>query len=224
MSKESRRLAKENSSMEKQIFKENDEDYTNIIVYLRGAGLSDYSQEEVRRDILNMVLEGQSRGQTMGEIIGEDYKRFCDNVINEFPPESSVEKFLDNISLLLSCTVVLGAISIIKTFFQNVMREENIFAYSLSLADVLNFIIIVGIAYGVVMITIKNSLSVKKVDIKSPVLRIALIWVGLFLCGAIFIGINTKLNVYELNLHLLVAVAVVICAAAGYGFIDHRKQ
>lgn len=224
MSKESRRLAKENTAAEKQISKENHVIYTDIIVYLRGSGLSDYSQEMIRKDIMDMVLEGQSRGQFMEEIIGGDYKGFCDNIINEFPPESSTEKLLDNFSIILCCTVILGAISIIKNFFGNLVADKSVFAYSLSLADVLNFIIIIAVAYIVVEVVIKSTFTLPLVKIKSPLLRGALTWVGIFICGTIFIGINTKLNVYVLNLHLLVAVAVVVGAAAAYGFIDNRHK
>ena len=45
MKKETKELLKKNNENEKNILEENDEIYTNMIVYLRGANISEYNQE-----------------------------------------------------------------------------------------------------------------------------------------------------------------------------------
>ena len=58
---------------------------TDIVVYLRSANISPYDQEKVRRDIREMLMEGEKRGETAEDIIGGDYKLFCDEVVAEIP-------------------------------------------------------------------------------------------------------------------------------------------
>ena len=58
---------------------------TDVVVYLRGQDLSRLAQEEIRRDILEMVLAGEARGQTMQQVIGLDYRTFCDEIVAAVP-------------------------------------------------------------------------------------------------------------------------------------------
>lgn len=62
MNKLTKELLKKNNSAEKAIFDENKEIYTNMITYLRGSDLTDYNQEVVREDIIELIIDGQQRG------------------------------------------------------------------------------------------------------------------------------------------------------------------
>ena len=48
MNREAKKLLKKNNESEKKILKENDGVYTDMIVYLRGADITEYHQEKVR--------------------------------------------------------------------------------------------------------------------------------------------------------------------------------
>lgn len=92
MNKNVKKILKENNELEKKISKESQEVHTDMIVYLRVSHLSQYNQEVVRRDITNMIIDGEKRGETIDEIIGEDYKSFCDEIIKVFPPKTKKKK------------------------------------------------------------------------------------------------------------------------------------
>lgn len=65
MNKLAKELLKKNNNREKAIFDENKEIYTNMIVYLRGSDLSEYNQEVVRGDIIELIIDGQQRGDNI---------------------------------------------------------------------------------------------------------------------------------------------------------------
>ena len=86
MSKRTKLLLKENNQLESQIQNEDNKSaLTDIIVYIRSANISPYYQEKVRRDIWEMIVDGEKRGKTAKDIIGDNYKRFCDDVIAQIP-------------------------------------------------------------------------------------------------------------------------------------------
>jgi len=70
MNKLAKELLKKNNNREKAIFDENKEIYTNMIVYLRGSDLSEYNQEVVRGDIIELIIDGQQRGDNIKKVHG----------------------------------------------------------------------------------------------------------------------------------------------------------
>ena len=53
-----------------------------------------YEQEKVRRDIIQMLIDGEKRETSAREVIGEDYREFCDSIVAEIPHMSRKEKVL----------------------------------------------------------------------------------------------------------------------------------
>ena len=72
MSKQVRQLLRENNEMEKLLSEDGRSVMTDIVVYLRCADISDIDQEQVRRDIMQMLIDGEARGMSPYEGIGED--------------------------------------------------------------------------------------------------------------------------------------------------------
>ena len=70
MNKKAKKLAKENEKLDKNISVESSEKYIDMVVYIRGSQLSDYNQEVVRQDIINMIIDGENRGDSIDTIIG----------------------------------------------------------------------------------------------------------------------------------------------------------
>lgn len=81
MNKQTKQLMKENNDLSFHLKAADNKILTDMVVYIRGADISGYQQELVRRDITQMILDGEQRGDTMEDIIGSDYKIFCDNVL-----------------------------------------------------------------------------------------------------------------------------------------------
>ncbi len=57
-----RTLRQENNARERALSRESQREMTDVVVYLRGQDLSPLDQEEIRRDILEMVWEAEARG------------------------------------------------------------------------------------------------------------------------------------------------------------------
>ena len=111
MSKRAKLLLRENNELEEQIRDEAARAaLTDMIVYIRSANISAYNQELVRRDIWQMIADGERRGESVEEIIGGDYKAFCDSVIAELPQLSPAERLLSQLRDTLLSAVVLLAI------------------------------------------------------------------------------------------------------------------
>ena len=56
-------LLRENNRREKELSPEAREKMTDMVVYLRGQDLSELTQEEIRRDVQEMVLAAEARGR-----------------------------------------------------------------------------------------------------------------------------------------------------------------
>lgn len=97
MNKRVKQLLQENNRMCGLLSPEADRVLTDIVVYLRSAPISLYRQELIRRDITQMILDGERRGERVQDIVGADYQAFCDSVIAELPPLSRKERIVSGI-------------------------------------------------------------------------------------------------------------------------------
>ena len=109
MNPQVKQLLRQNNAREKALSPEGQAGMTDVVVYLRGQDLSRLAQEEIRRDILDMVLAGEARGQTMQQVIGLDYRTFCDEIVAAVPRRprgvrmlSAVDDILPAVTLLLA--------------------------------------------------------------------------------------------------------------------------
>ena len=107
MSRRVKEMLKENNELEQQLSDEGRKVLTDIVVYLRGVPVSMYEQEKVRRDIIQMLIDGEKRGTSAREVIGEDYREFCDSIVAEIPHMSRKEKELAFIRDTLPALIVL---------------------------------------------------------------------------------------------------------------------
>ena len=94
MNRKTKQLLTANNELEKELTAENGRAMTDIVVYLRAANITEYQQELLRRDITEMVLAGQRRGDAMEAVIGADYKAFCDAVLSEVPERTGRQRLL----------------------------------------------------------------------------------------------------------------------------------
>lgn len=160
MSKRTKILIKENNELEKQIQNHNNESIlTDIVVYIRSANISPYYQEKVRRDILEMIVDGEKRGETAKDIIGDDYKLFCDNVIAEMPRLSRKEYIFSLFrDVLLSIDVLLIVWLIFNLLAQ---KSSSIFPYfTVTAGNIICAILIVIGAFGLFHAFSKNTFGI----------------------------------------------------------------
>ncbi|MCL6627510.1 MAG: hypothetical protein K6T68_13105 [Alicyclobacillus shizuokensis] len=73
-------LNRKNNELHHRLNDENMEIMTNMVLYQRSR-LSDFQVELIRQDLLDMALSAQDRHVPLSEVFGEDYKKFCNEII-----------------------------------------------------------------------------------------------------------------------------------------------
>lgn len=110
MRKKTKLLLEENNRAEEALSKKGQELLTDIVVYLRGSRISTWEQEQVRRDITQMLRDAEARGEQAESVIGPDPKEFCDSIIAELPPMPWWESLLCALRDGLLAAAILAAI------------------------------------------------------------------------------------------------------------------
>lgn len=145
MSRRTKLLRKENNEMEKQLQADGNASLlTDIVVYLRSANISPYDQEKVRRDIREMLMEGEKRGETAEDIIGGDYKLFCDEVVAEIPKLSRKETILGALRDGLLSADVLLAIWFVWQAVEQIILTGALSSFTLTAGNIISFLLIMA--------------------------------------------------------------------------------
>lgn len=105
-------MRKINNAMENRIDPVDSDTMTGIVCYLRSTSLTAMQQEEVRRDVIDMLIDGRQRGQTASDVIGGDYREFCDAIAAAVAPVSLWRRIsglaaLVFVALASSCWIML---------------------------------------------------------------------------------------------------------------------
>ena len=58
--------------------------YKHIIAYIKATDLTMYEKEEILHQIMDMLLEAQYENRDKSFIVGDDYKKFCKSIIDEY--------------------------------------------------------------------------------------------------------------------------------------------
>ncbi len=209
MKRKTRKLLRENNEFEKTLNDRNQKALTDIVVYLRGCNISEYHQEEVRADIMRMVADGEARNENIEVIIGEDFKLFCDEIVNVFPPQSKKEKILITVSEAFSLTGVMLVIWLMSGMIDGILNKTMVWELSLTLGDVINGLIIVIIANLIVNYTCKTSLSLTQIKARYRNWFYLIAWIMLFLIfGAIYL-IGRFLTFKLVSIPIIIATLII---------------
>lgn len=201
MKKETKELLKKNNENEKNILEENDEIYTNMIVYLRGANISEYNQEKVREDLIAMILDGQERGDDIQKVIGENYKEICDEIIAEIPKKTVKENVMYALMLTLDIVWIVGVISVIKTLIIMLAKNSKDMTFVFSLGDLISWGMSVFVAYLVVYYICSTTFREKERE-TNKVLSFIIIWFicCIILCAIILPSLLIKETIFSVHI------------------------
>lgn len=213
----SKALLKQNNQREKELTKENNQVLTDMVVYLRGSDLSDYNQELVRADLIEMVLDAQVRGDDIEKVFGENYQSICDEIIRAFPKRTTSQKVLSGISNVLTCISVLTWILALQSGILIAMNKESVMV-AVTLGTLLNYLIItvavtVGVNYFMHHVYDIDGKRKEKTK-RHAVGEFLLLW----LACALFIGALWGISLY-FEQELFQVHIVVICIAAVASFL-----
>ncbi len=122
-------LRKLNNLNEENMSKESDKIYTDMVLYLRFSDLTLLQQEIVRSDLIQMIIDGEERGESIQEILGGNYKAVCDEIIATFPPMSKKDKVINFLSIgSLSSSVIL-LVFVLTQVITNILSKKNILTF-----------------------------------------------------------------------------------------------
>lgn len=191
MNKKTRKLLKGNNELEKNLNEKNIKVITDIVVYLRGCDISEYHQEEVRRDIMQMIFDGEKRNEDIDIIIGEDYKAFCDEIVSAFPTRSKKEKFIDWSSEILLSFSIMSLIWFSSSIISAFNDKTSINSLPITSGFVINSIFISLISSIFFRFICKTSFNK---NIKFEKIKTFLVaWILLFIIFIIFYFLKTEL-------------------------------
>ncbi|MGI6031303.1 MAG: DUF1048 domain-containing protein [Eubacteriales bacterium] len=158
MNRKTKALLQENQRLAQQLGQQNEQVLTDVVVYLRGSALSTWQQEQVHRDILQMLLEGEARGASASEVIGEDYRAFCDSVVEELPKPAPWRRW---VSALGGLCLVLAVVAGIQAIFSGIEALAGAKGQwpmlSMTLGEGLSWLLIVLAATAVVQLVCRTS-------------------------------------------------------------------
>lgn len=157
--REAKKLLKKNNESEKQILKENDDIYTDMIVYLRSADISEYYQEKVREDLIEMIVHGQERGDDIKKVMGENYKQICDDIIAEMPKKTKAQKITDAVIMSLDIIWILGFIYVAKAVFSMLLSRKFVWHVDVKIGEIVSALAIAFVANIIVIYICKTALN-----------------------------------------------------------------
>lgn len=161
MNKLAKELLKQNNSREKAISDDNKDIYTNMVVYLRGSDLTEYSQEVVREDIIELIIDGQQRGDNIQKVMGGRYKEICDEIIEAMPKMTKKDKIMEHLGTSLIAIWILGLIALGKNLVISLISDESAFNFVLTVGDVITILAIILIANFIVWFITKTAFNLK---------------------------------------------------------------
>ena len=218
MSRRTKLLLKENNELEKQIRrKENQAVLTDITVYIRSANINPYHQERARRDIWEMIAAGEKRGETAKDIIGEDYRLFCDSVIAELPHLSRKEYALSLLRDVLLSVDVLLAIWLVFRGLEQVLQGDRGFRFTVTAGNIVSAVLCIAGAFLLFHLISQNTFRIGGTSEKRTIFGLFLL---LFLLMLFCMGANAFIQYTLFQLLGLVAVGGIVVLFALYKILD----
>lgn len=202
-------LNKLNNQLDKQISKENQPLFTDMMVYLRGADISEVDQELVRRDMTEMVLSAQAWGEGLEDLIKGDYKAFCDEIIASLPKKTPKQKWIDALDItFMALAILLPILTLLSKDFITMMGD--VFAgrpnglmmpITLGQALAIGFILLASLL--IIRFITKTAFNIETTRHKVLLgLLAGLVFAGIFL---LLISLN---HIVLFSLHILVILGI----------------
>lgn len=128
-----------------------------MVVYIRAANISPYDQEKVRRDMTEIILDGEHRGAPIKDVIGEDYRLFCDDVIAEIPKLTGRTRILSFCRDLFLLTSMLLALWLFFQCVQQMIKPSTWPYVTLTAGNLISGLLILALSTALVQAICKNA-------------------------------------------------------------------
>lgn len=213
MSRRVKEMLKENNELEQQLSDEGRKVLTDIVVYLRGVPVSMYEQEKVRRDIIQMLIDGEKRETSAREVIGEDYREFCDSIVAEIPHMSRKEKVLVFIRDTLPALIVLLVIWCAGRLAEVLAGVLPSFNCPVTLGNLVGGILLLAGAEGLITLLTKYAFESSRSFNKKWGSVLVIVFIA-----AVFANYLITYKVFRIHLGLAVVLTLAIFVA--YRILD----
>ncbi|EPY2278949.1 DUF1048 domain-containing protein [Clostridium sporogenes] len=147
----SKKLVKLTNKLSETLNYTNDETFTNITCYLRASSLSERQCEESIHEILDMFLTAENNNESIENIIGNDPKEFCDEIIESYATKKfSKENVTVNLKIILNSFLILWTINIVFDYIPNMIKSKSLLLnYNFSLPFIINTVLITILSFAV---------------------------------------------------------------------------
>ena len=216
MNKTTKQLLEENNRREKELSPDNQKVLTDIVAYLRGSSTPILQQEQVRRDITEILLEGEVRGQSAQTIIGTDYQAFCDEILAELPRRSARQRTIYGLSVVSLSAAVLVVIWLGFSLFTAVIQGPFTLCLPVKLGQLLGGALIIAFSYGLVEYVCRTSF-----EDRSPT-KVQVI--GIFVGMVLFFLICMLLRQTLFSLHAGIAAVLAVVLYLIYKVTDRMES
>lgn len=217
MNKTTKQLLEENNRRGEQLTPENQKILVDIVAYLRGSSASTYQQELVHRDILDMLQEGEARGQTAAQIIGEDYQTFCDEILAELPKRSMKQRIVYALSIVSLSAAGLLSIWLVFRLFEAPFQNRPFTPWlSMTLGQFLGGIMLIAYSYGLVERICRSSFE----DRNPSRLQV----ISFFVCIGLFFIFCVSLEQTMFYLHAGIAAVLIAVLFLIYKITDRMES
>ena len=217
MNKTTKQLLEENNRRGEQLTPENQKILVDIVAYLLGSSASTYQQELVHRDILDMLQEGEARGQTAAQVIGEDYQAFCDEILAELPKRSMKQRIVYALSTVTLSAAGLLSIWLVFRLFEAPFQNRPFTPWlPMTLGQLLGGIMLIAYSYGLVEHICRNSFE----DRDPSRLQV----ISFFVCIGLFFIFCVSLQQIMFYLHAGIAALLIAVLFLIYKITDRMES
>jgi len=211
---------KENLELSKSLTKENNEIFTNIVVYLRMSDLSGAEIEEIISDILRMFLDCQQEDKSIESMVGgKDYKKFTEDIIAAVNPKKNIQKNIqDFIVVIVGSFCIMLTYDFVFSYLIKLLKGNIDFnsTYNYTLAVLVSTIIIITIATTLVTYIGKNVFELtKKRFSKLFNFIFGFTAAGLFILSGLLMRKLSHIVILSINIRFLIGIIIVFWAYMG---------
>lgn len=157
MRQETKELLEQNNQQETLLSADFQPVLDNMVTYLRATRLPYSLQEQARQQITQLFLAEQEKGASPAEIIGMDYKAYCDALLGQFPQNNRRTRILCAIRDISLCLGIGTAILFLPDLLTSLMRHH--FSITLQMGKLIFLLSLVVFAFSLLKSAGKNAFA-----------------------------------------------------------------
>ena len=137
--------------------------YKYITTYIKATDLTMYEKEEILHQIMDMLLEAQYENKDKSFIVGDDYKKFCKSIIDEYmATKSKLYIFLDYFQrYILWMTIGLGLDALYNLFSINQLSITLNYIFTWNMISLVNVFVSKSVNREAIIVPINGKSKIK---------------------------------------------------------------